>query len=93
MADLLNTDNRSEEQYFTDSEFDAELLSQFPEVGPTRSAGWMIYGIDWTYENAKAWRHLEDRLAAVEFEALKAAVKEGVGEYRLIEPPEDSIPV
>jgi hypothetical protein len=75
----LNTENRGEVAEYTDAEWDAELLSQFPEVGVTDSCGFS-YGIEFTYQRPEAWSLLRQRMPEDEYAALVAAVQEAVGD-------------
>ena len=83
----LNTENSPEEAVFTDQEWDAELLRQFPQVGKTYSAGFQVYGITWTYQNAAAWRLLRETIPPDEYERLWLAVVAEVGVFATKEPP------
>lgn len=74
----LNTENRGEVAEYTDAEWDAELLSQFPEVGVTASCGFS-YGIEFTYQRQEAWSLLKQRMPEGEYAALLAAVQAAVG--------------
>lgn len=76
----LDTENSDEGAEYTDDEWDAELLSQFPQVGVTKSCGF-AYGIDYTSQRPAAWALLKERMPLSEYDALRAAVIEAVGEF------------
>ena len=78
----LNTQNSEEEAEYTDDEWDAELLSQFPQVGVTNSCGF-AYGIDYTHQRKAGWDLLKQRLTPIEYEELWAALVAEVGKSAL----------
>lgn len=80
----LNTENSDEEAEYTDDEWDAELLSQFPLVGVTNSCGF-AYGIDYTHQRKAAWELLRLRMPRQEYEALRGMVIAAVGEFKEID--------
>lgn len=85
MAEFIDVYKKQDSAEVSETFIDAEAIKDTPVQGALPS-GVAAPGLDFAHQNAEAWRLLSEELSEEDYESLRQAVIEKVGEFEEVEP-------